>query len=152
MKRPPPERLEEVERRLALCQPHPVIERELSAAWQVTRRQVRTYLREVYARWEREAGERRPHRRNELRAQLEGLFRAAYDARDYRSAAVALDRLAKLDGLFAPERFDLTATVTGDASIAVADPERVRRRMVELMAKHPELAALADQARAKVRS
>jgi hypothetical protein len=142
----PAERLLEVERRLAHCQPHPAIARELSQQWGVSERQIRTYVSAVYARWAREAEERRDHRRAEIRATLQRIVHEAMSRGEYRAATMAADRLAKLEGLYV-ERLEFTGDVTtrgGGASIVALSEEQVIARIREIEEQHPEIRALID--------
>ena len=105
-------RLAEIEDRLLAGINSSLIERELSQSpkiingenvggWGIGPRAVRRYITEVYRRWEAEAKEDAPHRREKLIRMGERLYARAIGSGKYGAALGALNMLAKLGGAFA---------------------------------------------------
>jgi len=141
----PLERLRDVEKHLLSTVPQPVYEALLAEKYGVDVSTIRNYARRVRAEWAEggraELDEKRATRRN----QLEQLYQKCLAATDFRAAVVVLHRLCQLDGLYAPTRVSVDATVGTGAALSVADPERVRERMRALLVADPEM---ADRVRA----
>lgn len=107
------QRLTEIEDRLLAGINPSRIESELSqppkinkegenvGGWGIVPRQVRKYITEIYRRWETEAKEDAPHRREKLIRMGERLFARAIGSGKYGAANGALNTLAKLGGAFA---------------------------------------------------
>jgi hypothetical protein len=144
-----PARLEEVRKRIATCRPRPRIEAELAAEWGVTTRQVRKYVALVYEQLREEAKETAAHRKDEVREQMYEVVRRCLDAdntafgnADYRTAIRALENIAKLDGLYAPEKVEHTGAGGGPLrmeQVEVPDAGWVEDRVAKLLAKRPDL-------------
>lgn len=129
--RTPPERLEEVERRLLAAQAPRRIERELSAQYGVTRRQVRTYLSVVRKRLAKYAKSRDPMVDGEIaREMLLDAFETAKVGGEHGPNASAMVQAARayaeITGAAQPQRVDITSggkalrTMTDDELLAEA--------------------------------
>lgn len=134
-----PERLEAVERMLRECQSHSVIEQILAARFGVTRGTVRLWIHEVYKQLGEQAEDLRPFAREKLREAFVEFYQRAMaptateKGPDYKAALQALDRLARLDGCYEPEKLVIDA---GQGSYRTA--EHVKSRMEELL-QNPEI-------------
>lgn len=103
------QRYRDVEDKLVTGKPGPVVARELSQEWGVTRFYAMRYIAAVQAMWlrdgQRDAGTRKAeHRQRILRlldlATEEGFDDHGKPIRDLRAAAQLVDLLAKIDGLY----------------------------------------------------
>lgn len=128
-----PERQYEIERLLTQCVPHPQIRRYLSQKWGITEHTVDAYVRETYRRWAALPAMDKDGRREQMRQVLSEFYQRAMRAGNHSAAVTALDRLSKLDGLYAPEKVEVRDS---SAEVASTDPDRVRQRIVELYRKH----------------
>lgn len=109
-----PARLDDVERRLLEAQAPRRIERDLSAAWGVTRRQVRTYLSVVRKRLAKMAASRDPAVDGEIaREMLLDAFATAKAGGEHGPNAGAMVQAAKayaeITGAAQPTRVDITS-------------------------------------------
>jgi hypothetical protein len=77
------------------------IERELSAQYGVSARQIRKYIAEVYRRWADESLKDAPTRREKLIRMVERVFAKALAKQKFGAAVSAAQLLAKLGGTFA---------------------------------------------------
>lgn len=129
--RVPPERLDEVERRLLAAEAPRRIERDLSALYGVTRRQVRTYLSVVRKRLAKVARSRDPVVDGEIaREMLLDAFATAKLGGEHGPNAGAMVQAAKayaeITGAAQPQRVDITSggkairTMTDDELLAEA--------------------------------
>lgn len=95
----------------------------------VSERQVQRYVAKVYARLEDDNVKYKPMRRCQMRQSLEAAFQKAMRGEprtkdgkvvgyivkpDLKAAIMALDRIAKLDGLYAPEQLNITGDMKHD--------------------------------------
>lgn len=148
-----PKRLDRVkliatEKLLRECKAHSVIEEKLSQTYGVTRRTVRDWIMLVYAEWDRVAKATAPHARTRMRAAFEDFFAKAMDedatekGPDYKAALQALDRLARLDGVYEPER------LTIETGTPFKDVDSLKARMADLLTRPDIQAALASMGHA----
>jgi hypothetical protein len=134
---PAPDRLRKVEAMLRDMKSHHVIEQELASEFKVTRDTVRRWITIVYAHWAKEADQTRPHARQRLREGFLRFYDQAMAAGDLKSAVQALDRLARIDGAYEPERIEV------DTGTPFRTLDTFDSRMAQL-AQNPEVrAALA---------
>ena len=75
-------------------------------------------------------------RKEILRNCLARTYAGAVAAKSFTAAVAAIDKLAKLDGLYAPVRSEIN--VNEQQSVFTSDPDRIRARIRELLRKHPE--------------
>lgn len=120
----------EVEQYLSTQASSSQVQRLVSAKYDVSERTVRNDINAIYEKWEREAGEEKPNRRNQMRQSLRAIVQKATTAKDWKAVIQALDRLIKLDGLDAPtvlnvNHMDLTKMTSDDK----------RKRLSELFEK-----------------
>ena len=132
----PPEREAEVARLLSQCVPHPKIVAYLSQTWGCTDRAVRRAIREVYYRWSKLPSTDPLARREQMRQAMFDFYGKALKAGAYSAAVTALDRLCKLDGLFAPDVTQERASTAAAAGVTDTDPDRVRARIQDLARKY----------------
>jgi hypothetical protein len=149
------EREYEITRLVALCLPHVEIVRRMRRKYGLEGGWVQEVIKNVYATWEaRSNSTGKDTRREQMRNTLGLLLDRALSIMDVKTAVVAADRLSKLDGLYAPEKVELS-----NGTVAETEPDRVRDRMRALVEKHadklgirlpPTLRAAVDEAAAKV--
>lgn len=136
----PPERRLYIEGLLAACTPHSIVAREIARKFGIKPPGAMRWIRGVYALWALEAEPIvRDDRRNQMRAAFSDFYQKALLSRAWNAAGLALDRLAKLDGLYAPERVDVGFGIPGER----VEPSRVRGRIRELLARNVQAASLA---------
>lgn len=121
----PKERLFEVEKRILRVESAPDIERECSAMWSITRRQVRTYIAIVRRRLGERLRDLTPEAdAAQVRAMLEAAYRLAVDERDAKGMVAAARALGDIAGVSAPRKVDLT-TAGQPMSLVVYVPAEV---------------------------
>lgn len=111
----------------------------------ISERQVTRYVNKVYARLEQDAVQYTPMRRNQMRQSLEAVYQRAMKKGDLRSAVMALDRIAKLDGLYAAEKVD--HSVSGTVEHAHQHDERAKQMTTD--ERRTRITELFDQYAAK---
>lgn len=133
-------RLERVEELLRACKTTASIQRLLSEEWQVTHRCVRMYITKVYEQWQAEAGESVAMRRDQRRAQLEGILELAVSGYepDLKAAVAAVDRLCKIDGVFAPMEHLVHTPDGARRDLKSMTSAEKRNALAELFAKYAE--------------
>jgi hypothetical protein len=126
-----------VESLLASVTPHAIIRREIQKRFGINERRASAWISYVYALLAEEA---KPQAKDERRAQMRNVlgdfYQKAVLAKNFNAAVTALDRMCKLDGLYAPEQHDVRHQGALDR-----DPDRVRQRIRELARKNPHLFA-----------
>lgn len=130
-----------VESLLASCTPDSVIAREVAKRFPgATEKHARRWIKETYERLALEAKPRdKVQRRAVMRSAFQDFYQKALLARNFNSAVIALDRLAKLDGLYAAEQLDVR-----HAGLLERDPDKIRERIAKLAAKNPHLVQAAQ--------
>ena len=119
-----PARLAKVESLLALQMTNAQIKRAVAAEFGVSERTVATDIERVLFRHEPATLAAREKARDQMRMSLRQLYQRCLNSKDWRSAVAALDRICKLDGLYAPEELKvehggvIAATVDGMTSAA----------------------------------
>lgn len=103
-------RLAKTEKMLAAHVSRSEIERIISAEFNVSDRQVRRDFMTIYAKWDADSVEERPARRNQLRQTIRKVIQKALADGDGKLVLAAIDRLAALDGLNAPDRSEVNVT------------------------------------------
>lgn len=137
------ERLRATERVLAEGHPSRVAVDILAKQFNVSEYAVRSWISQVYARWTAQAEADRPHRHAEAREMLRHAYRTAADAGDHGPAVQALDRLCRLEGVYAPPETKLQINTA--VALGVDNPDSIRGRIRELL-NRPEVAALVKSA------
>ena len=144
------QRLDRIEKMLALQVNPNTIERTMAAEWNCTSRNVRKYITRAWKRIQACQDKALPFRRYQLRRSLELVFTESLKTRnvkrekgeveippDLRSANQALVSLAKLDGLFAPDQhlhIEGSAASLDDhygTSVVCTDPSAARAYLAE---------------------
>lgn len=132
-------RLETVEQLLRRCVLHGTIQHKCAVKWDVAPRTVRTYIKQVYKKWDEEAEIFDERRVNQRRAQIEGILERALTMvePDLRVAMLALDRLCRIEGNYMPDQQDVRlqpggGIVAGLSALGLRSPEEVRGRIAEL--------------------
>lgn len=100
-------RRKEVDACLALCMRHSDIVVHIQERFKISERQVHYDINQAYRRHEEDDDEIRPKRKATMRRTMEALYRKCLVERDLKAAVQVLDRLCKLDGLYAPEKIQL---------------------------------------------
>ena len=100
------------------CLTHASIVSVLHKEWNVSKRQVRNYIKKTYARWEEEAKEDSINRSEMRRNQFEGLLEAAMKQTppDFKAASTILDKLCRIDGAYSAEKVDITGNINVEES------------------------------------
>lgn len=124
------ERLEEVELLMASCVQSLTIERKLQHKWGVSRRQVRWYMQRVRERWANESSKLdREERRRELETTIRSAIAAATARGEPAQVLRGSDQLAKLHGLYEPDRVETKHEVTSGPllQVTVEDARKLAR-------------------------
>jgi len=118
----PRERLDEVERRILRAESSHDIERECSALWGTTRRNIRRYVAIVRRRLGDRVRDIAPEADGaQVRAMLEAAYRVANEDRDAKGMVAAARTLADVTGVAAPRKVDITTA--GKPLTALSDEE-----------------------------
>ena len=107
------------------------ISRQLAAKFDISERQAHRYVAKVYDALAKENEGQKPLRKHQLRQSLQAVFTKAMQSNQLSAAVAALDRLGKLDGLWAPLQVD--HNVQGSVEMMTSDQQR--KRLFELAAK-----------------
>ncbi len=100
-----------------------IIEHTLSKKWGISHRQVRNYIARVQATWDAEApSDARLATREVMRKSLASAAHRALSEGDVNQHIRALDMLARLDGLYAPQRTEAAFTGSLGATPPPVDP------------------------------
>lgn len=131
-------RLDRVETLLRQCKTTNSIQTLLAAEWGVTQRCIRLYIAKVYDKWQEEAKSETVSRRELRRAQLEGVLELAVTGfePDLKAAVAAIDRLCKIDGVFAPIEHSHTLPDGSKRDLKSMTSGERRNAMAELFAKY----------------
>lgn len=128
------QRLARVSDLLAQMVPAREIRERLAAQWGVCPSTVENYIALAYQDLAKLGQLGKSARKDQLRDAFSEFYRAALDIGDFRSASVALDRLAKIEGAYEPEKID----VSGSVGETLNNPSNIRDRMAKLL-ENPEL-------------
>jgi hypothetical protein len=134
------ERYEEAEKGLARNTPYHQLKRDLAKKYGVNECQAETYIRQARARWHNQPVVDAEQRRVELETQFQTFYQVCMSKGAYASAGRALRELGLLWGLYQQSATSLAnAQKEREEEQAVeVDPERIRARMADLVAKHAE--------------
>lgn len=113
------------------------VARALAAKFRISERQAQTEIARAYELLAEDEKEARPRRRGKLRTYLWRLARKAETGKDYRAAVAAAGQLARLDGLEAPAKVELSGEVTTIADTMT--PVQREARIAELEQRRREL-------------
>jgi hypothetical protein len=132
------ERLDVVDQMLRQCWTHSAIQVVLAKKWDISKRQVRNYIKKTYARWDEDAKKTLVDRVHLRRAQLEGILEMAMQQAppDLRIAVSALDRLCRVDGAYAAEKAEVTVTGNIESEIRHMTSDDQRKAIAELWDKY----------------
>ena len=119
------------------CWPHDKIARALAAKGGIGRRQAWRYIARVYAEWESQHALHDPHARSKMREAFQQFYVAARKADEFHAAAMILDRLARLEGVYAPTRVEMTTP----AGVVTGDPAKDGPELARLLSECPDIAA-----------
>jgi hypothetical protein len=132
-----------VEGLLATCTPPSLVVREVMKKYGIKERQAWEWYKATFASLAAEARTvDKDGRRAQMRATFSDCYQKALLARNFNAAVQALDRLCRLDGLYAPEELEANNKRGG---VAERDPEKVRERIKELAGKMPHLVQPTDE-------
>lgn len=131
------EELFEAERLMCLGASYSAIERALKSKFRCGRARARRVVESVFEAWvdTPQVQANLEQRRAQHRARLEALLVRAYAKNQLPTAAGVLAQLAKLDGLAAPEKLEVSAAGAGELN-----PDAVRGRIAEILRARPDLA------------
>jgi len=134
------ERYEEAEKGLARNTPYHQLQRELARKYGVSEVQAATYIRQARARWHNQPAVDAEQRRIELEAQFQTFYNVCMSKGAYSSAGRALRELGLLWGLYQQSERSAQAALKEreEEQAPEVDPERIRARMADLVAKHAE--------------
>jgi len=88
-------------------------------------------IKTVYDTWETDSSRERGFRRHRMRNTMMAFYQRCMARRQYTAALGALDRLCKLDGLYAPEKLEVEHT--GSVDISKLTSAQIRDRIDELL-------------------
>lgn len=132
------ERLGKIADMLAQMIPNRTIRDTLSAQWGVTPATVEKLISDAYSELAGLGKLGQPARKDQMRDAFAEFYQQAMNIGDLKTAAVALDRLAKIDGCYAPT----SSRVEVEASEALVgklnSPDAVRDRIAKLL-ENPDL-------------
>lgn len=109
---------------------------ELAKDYSLTERTVQRYMRCIRERWMREEEEHRPQRRAEFRAMIRNNLEIAWATANSIGGAATLRLLAKLDGLEAPCKIEISGAVDVRAMSPLdrqAEIERLLKRRADAL-------------------
>lgn len=120
----PRERLDAIRIALGKCWSHGKIYALFSKQWSVTRQTIYNYVQRVYEEMAEEDKEARPHRKQRIRESLEEFYdRAMQEDKthepNFPAAIQALDRLARIDGCYEPERIEMSGGVAPGPTVHI---------------------------------
>lgn len=137
--KPPKEtekRRRKVENYLAIQMDPREVQARIEQEFQVTRRTVRNDINWVYQQWEAESEQERPLRRNMMRRSMRSVLKRALAAEQWNVAIQILDRLCKLDGLYAPSEAKILHS--GVVGLQQKTSDDKRKRLFELIDQYGE--------------
>jgi hypothetical protein len=138
MGRPPNhELLRFVEKGLTIQLAHHEIVKQCQARFGISQRHSYRSIEKVYAIMEKNAEREKPMRKHQMRQTLRMIAQAALERKDFRAAIAALDRVARIDGLYEDMKFSLhhqgsVGVGIGLAALGFKSPQEVRGRIEEL--------------------
>lgn len=109
---------------------------ELAEEYKVTERTIQRYMRSVRERWLKEEEEHRPMRRAEFRAMIRNNLEIAWATGNAMAGAATLRVLAKLDGLEAPCKLEISGVLDVRAMSPLdrqAEIERLLKRRADAL-------------------
>jgi hypothetical protein len=127
----PRERIDRIAGMLRQCKSHDVISATLSKEWGLSYRRIRDYIREVYRQWREAEPDHADQSRQRAKESWRQFFEDAKEAGEWATAAVALDRLTKVEGAYAPDK--QVVQHEGAIGVVSTDPEKIRARVLELL-------------------
>jgi hypothetical protein len=113
--------------------------RTASARFKLGRRQGERYVSRVLEQWATDDKRDRHARKLTLRRRLEAFYVKAMDADQYGPALQALDRLARVDGLFAPESVKVQHEGNLEIAALSMTTDAIRQRVDKLLARRAEV-------------
>lgn len=129
---------------IASCMPWGRVLEECARLFDVSETTVYEWSREIHRRWEEAASRENPHRRAIYRARLDALYHRAWEMADLNVCEKVAKLQAKLDGLDAPVKIQLSGVV----AVAALTPQQ-RRAEIDEMLERRRLAAAARELPAK---
>ncbi len=135
-----PARLLETTRLYDELLPKARIAETIAAKFGVSKRQVYADLQTLEEEAQFDGRAALAARKNQMRSTLQTCFRRCSEEKDWRGAGFFLDRLCKLDGLYAPAEVAVTNTLTVDIG-RLSIEERQKRVANLLKAAMPRLKA-----------
>lgn len=138
------DRLIEAEKLLILCVPHRAIVQHMMEKFFISQQAAHEYIAAVYEAWARRPRIDKEALREKMRGTLSDLYQKCVRVGNLKTAVAVLDKMCRLDGLYAPE----VSEVNLNTGVPATDPEKVRERIRSLLARHPEVLAKVPDATA----
>ena len=107
-----------VQRLVVLQMEYGDIAKRISEDFNVSIEQSRLDIKAVYRSMQEASVHERPMRAHNMRRSMQAFYRQALQAKQFKAALAALDRLCRLDGLYAAEKHE----VTGPGGKPLGDP------------------------------
>lgn len=134
------DRIRRVGDMLAAGTPRREIIATLSDTWGVSESTIANYMTEIFVEWKAQAERDKPFCRDYYREQMQKFYDEAKRNGEWRAAATILDRMCKLDDVYSPDKMQIQGTVGVGLDVNPADPESVRKRILDLL-ENPEIQA-----------
>lgn len=115
----PAERINTIRQLLSRGWSHGKIYALLEPKWNVSRVTLWKYIQQVYAALEEEEKEERPHFKRKMREALKEFYEEARAKKQYPTALQTLDRLARIDGCYEPERIEMSGGVSTGPTVHI---------------------------------
>ena len=127
----------------------PAIVKELIKQYKVSSRTAYSYIEIVNMKFAKEAEVEKPYRKQWVRASMQKVYQTALVKGDLQAAIRALDRLAALDGLYAPEEIRVESKHTHNHSIADMTTGDARKELQGLMEERARMLGANGHAKKK---
>jgi len=120
----PMDRIAFVVKMLASQRSHREISLALQEKYKCCSRQSYNYIKHAYRRMESEDKVAKPMRKVAMRNTLQYFYQEAMKAKQFAPALAALDRMCKIDGLYAPEEVSVSSTINHRVERMTSDDQR----------------------------
>lgn len=138
------EQLGKIADMLAQMIPNRTIRARLSVEWNLTPDTIEKMIAQAYNELAALGKIGQPARKDQLRDAFAEFYQQAMNIGDFKSASVALDRMARIDGCYAPTSSKVEVDASGEFAAKLNAPDAVRERMANLL-KDPEILDKLDK-------
>lgn len=138
------ERIGKVADMLAQMIPNRTIRKNLSAQWGIQPAQVEKLIELAYAELASLGKFGETSRRDQMRDAFAEFYREAMAIGNLQAAALALDRLAKIDGCYAPTASTVKVDGALAGSVNLNSPDVIRQKMAKYL-EDPDILAKIDK-------